>query len=46
MASELREAILDLQDQVTVTKEQLYVDSEELKMMIRYFQIFFHDFPD
>ena len=33
---ELKEAILDLQDQVNVTKEQINVDSEELKMMIRY----------
>ena len=33
---ELKEAIVDLQDQVNVTKEQINVDSEELKMMIRY----------
>jgi len=36
IAMELKEAILDLQDQVNVTKEQINVDSEELKMMIRY----------
>lgn len=34
MALELREAVVDLQDQIMVTKEQLNADSEELKMMI------------
>ena len=35
MSLELKEAITDLQDQIEATKEQLSVDSEELKIMIR-----------